>query len=116
MNKPKPEDYGYQNADSFDIESGWMIEGGEEAYYEALEKWNKENKPPTAPDWSTAPEWAQWFAVNRSGYGAWYECAPDRGGVCWWPNINIPKSLSAGKIEAGNYEDWKNSLQERPTQ
>lgn len=39
MDKPKPEDYGYQEANSFDDESGWMIEGGEEAYFEALRKW-----------------------------------------------------------------------------
>lgn len=41
MKKPQPEDYGYQTATGFDSESGWMEEGGEEAYYEDLEKWNK---------------------------------------------------------------------------
>lgn len=43
IKKPTPEMYGYQNSNSFDEESGWMFEGGEEAYYEALKKW-EENK------------------------------------------------------------------------
>ena len=51
MNKPKPEDYGYETATGFDSESGWMIEGGEEAYYEALEKWNKANASFTPGPW-----------------------------------------------------------------
>lgn len=42
--KPIPEDYGYYNATSFEEESGWMIEGGEEAYYEALSEWEKQNE------------------------------------------------------------------------
>jgi len=29
---------------SFEEESGWMFEGGEDAYYEALEKW-EQSKP-----------------------------------------------------------------------
>jgi len=41
MEEPKPEQFGYHEAQGFDDESGWMIEGGEEAYYEALEKWNE---------------------------------------------------------------------------
>lgn len=42
--KPKPKDYGYQDANSFDDESGWMLEGGEEAYLEALAKWQAETQ------------------------------------------------------------------------
>lgn len=41
MEEPKPEQFGYQEAQGFDGESGWMLEGGEEAYYQALEKWNE---------------------------------------------------------------------------
>lgn len=40
MEKPKKENYGWHERRSFDDEpSDWMIEGGEEAYYEALRKW-----------------------------------------------------------------------------
>lgn len=38
---PEMETYGYYNSNSFCEESGWMCEGGEEAYFEALEKWEK---------------------------------------------------------------------------
>ena len=39
--KPDPEKYGYYTSTGFDGEpSGWCLEGGEEAYNEALELWN----------------------------------------------------------------------------
>lgn len=42
MIKPNPKDYGWHDQNSFDDEpSGWMIEGGEEAYYEALKKYEE---------------------------------------------------------------------------
>jgi hypothetical protein len=38
--EPKKETYGWADAYGYDSEtSGWMIEGGEEAYYEALEQY-----------------------------------------------------------------------------
>ena len=38
--KPTMEKYGWHTKCGFDDEpSGWMHEGGEEAYYEALKKW-----------------------------------------------------------------------------
>ena len=38
--KPTMEKYGYHGKCGFeDDESGWMFEGGEDAYYEALKKW-----------------------------------------------------------------------------
>lgn len=44
MKKPHPETYGFVYASSPEEESGWTVEGGEEAYYEALEKWAKYNE------------------------------------------------------------------------
>ena len=45
LTKPKMELYGYHISNHFDDEpTGWLIEGGEEAYYEALKKWNENNK------------------------------------------------------------------------
>jgi len=42
MNKPRPEDYGFDYMSKFDAgeESGWKIEGGEESYEDALERWH----------------------------------------------------------------------------
>jgi len=40
LKRPEPEDYGFVNNDCFDGEqSGWCVEGGEEAYEEALLKY-----------------------------------------------------------------------------
>lgn len=41
IEKPKKEKYGWHTQESFDdLPSGWQIEGGEEAYEEALKKYN----------------------------------------------------------------------------
>lgn len=37
--KPDAKLYGYESADHFTGESGWVIEGGKEAYFEALRAW-----------------------------------------------------------------------------
>ena len=43
LEKPTMEKYGWHTQSGFDDEpSGWMYEGGEEAYYEALKKWEEQ--------------------------------------------------------------------------
>lgn len=43
--KPIKENYGWVESTGFDSEpSGFMLEGGEEAYEEAMEKWEEYNK------------------------------------------------------------------------
>ena len=45
MEKPNKEKYGWHNQDGFDDEpTGWLIEGGEEAYFEALKRWQYARK------------------------------------------------------------------------
>jgi len=39
IKEPKKENFGWVDF-ALDGESGWMIEGGEEAYFEALERYN----------------------------------------------------------------------------
>ena len=39
LEEPIIEKYGWKGATSFDEESGWMYEGGEDAYFEALKQW-----------------------------------------------------------------------------
>ncbi len=42
--KPEMQDYGFHIQMGFDDEpTGWLIEGGEEAYYEALGAWEAES-------------------------------------------------------------------------
>ena len=41
--EPDPEDYGFHSQSGFDdLASGWMIEGGEEAYYEDLKYYKQQ--------------------------------------------------------------------------
>ena len=75
---------------------------------------SNETKLLTSPDWSTAPDWAQWFAIDKSGYANWYADRPSCGGVCWWPTIELSTYSSAGKFMHGNYMEWFSSLQKRP--
>lgn len=45
MKKPKKEDFGWYESNGFDDQpSGWVYEDGEEAYYEAIAKWDIDNK------------------------------------------------------------------------
>jgi hypothetical protein len=45
LEKPTMEKYGWHTQSGFDDEpSGWMYEGGEEAYYEALKKWEEQQQ------------------------------------------------------------------------
>ena len=37
--KPEPKDYGYEDG-GIEEPTGWSIEGGEEAYFDALKKYN----------------------------------------------------------------------------
>lgn len=47
LEEPKKSDYGWHDREGFeDLDSGWVIEGGEDAYYEALRKWMVESYVP----------------------------------------------------------------------
>ena len=62
--KPKKEDYGWHTQSGFDNEpSGWTIEGGEEAYAEALEKWQLVQKKQHVP-FSNGTEYTMWQDAN----------------------------------------------------
>jgi len=38
---------------------------------------------PFQPDWSKAPEWAEWFAVNSQGWGYFWRKKPSPNGWGW---------------------------------
>lgn len=69
----------------------------------------------TLADWSTAPEWAQWFAIDSNGFSSWYEKMPfiavGKNGDFW--------AVSDG---AGMYGDhyiivgrnWRELIEQRP--
>ncbi len=59
------------------------------------------------PNWRTAPEWANYIAMDPNGQWYWYEREPELK-VDIWNN-------RFGKAElVGEHVYWKDSLQERP--
>jgi hypothetical protein len=72
---------------------------------------SNETKLPTTPDWATAPNWAQWFAIDQNGKGYFYE---NHVSIKSWgifePSFACQIFL-AGIFDATN---WQNSLQKRP--
>ena len=64
----------------------------------------------THPDWSEAPEWANYHAVDADGEECWYGCKPELGHISWlaqnerWEIIDPPIASS----------DWKDTLSQRP--
>lgn len=61
------------------------------------------------PDWSTAPEWANWRAADADGVVWYYGKKPSLGPLVWfWEDCRIDR---IGEFEI---EDWQNSLEQRP--
>ena len=67
---------------------------------------------PTSPDWSTAPNWAKWFAIYPNGRGSYFAEKPDLTGHGWKnPNVDGAYCVDAGYgfLTFG----WDKSLQKR---
>lgn len=73
---------------------------------------SNETKFLNSPDWSTAPEWARWFAVDSDGSGFYFEERPDINEHNEWYSFSgLLKYSGQFGIKA-----WQNSLQQRPKQ
>jgi hypothetical protein len=61
------------------------------------------------PDWSQAPEWANYVAMDADGAWYWYSHEPIRRGDCWW------SSAGGNTAWVGNSTiNWRTSLTSRP--
>jgi hypothetical protein len=47
------------------------------------------------PDWSDAPEWAEWVAMDDDGEWAWFEKKPKISNGMWRPENPIDKEITA---------------------
>lgn len=65
-----------------------------------------------APDWTQAPEWAQWWAVDNDGSAYWFEVEPFDIGVSWWETYDGRFTL-ADRIDYINIA-WRSTLTQRP--
>lgn len=64
MKEPKKKDYGWHTQSGFDDEpSGWYIDGGEEAYDEAIKAWHNAQKKQLVP-FSNGTEYTMWQDAN----------------------------------------------------
>lgn len=64
-------------------------------------------------DWSKAPDWAQFVAMDADGRWHWYECEPDsefRDGEWMVDDFRYEKA----SVE--RTPTWKDTLQRRPTE
>ena len=61
------------------------------------------------PDWSNAPSWAQYLAMDEDGAWFWYENEPKQLLSCWDQNDGNFKRC--GMVEKNS---WTDSLEARP--
>lgn len=75
---------------------------------------NTEQEPqPAMPqaDWSQAPKWAMWWAVDDSGQAYWFDSKPYILGEMGW----VTRSLQQAPDKVFPQLDWRQTLQARPT-
>jgi hypothetical protein len=72
------------------------------------------------PDWSQAPKWAMWWAVDANGYPMWYMHEPFIQDAMWmWQDNDglasgIPSRHLPQSIELPIGTDWRTTLRQRP--
>lgn len=62
------------------------------------------------PDWSTAPEWANWTAMDKNGAWHWYQSEPELGADGIWGAY-----VMTDKYTEVIFKGIESSLQQRPT-
>ena len=85
-----------------------------EAKFAEQHNQNRSEKPNSseAGDWSKAPDWANWKAMDKCGRWYWYEGMPTLGDSIW-------RQAGLGQMIIGQTEtekDWTETLEQRPHQ
>lgn len=77
-------------------------------------------QPPSVQpvDWSNAPEWAGWWAMDETGFCQWHELEPQptgqyATGAGYWLSWGYTTSAPCPDDDSGI--DWRATLQRRPT-
>jgi len=58
------------------------------------------------PDWSTAPDFARYLAMDDDGVWNWFENKPFRAPGHWF--------IDSGKWLRCKMDNWRDTLEERP--
>ena len=61
-------------------------------------------------NWSNAPTWARWYAIDSDGAATYFERKPQRAGDCWCMG---GKEESAGRRSIG--QNWRDAIEQRPS-
>jgi hypothetical protein len=68
-----------------------------------------------APDWTSAPEWAQWYALDADGEAGWYDDEPPLvDGLAFWDCPDTYRTLVVGSVAIPIGIDWRLCLWQRP--
>ena len=63
------------------------------------------------PDWSQAPEWASYFAMDEDGEFYYFEQSPSMASCSWQPQSHGESCETFNHSYKGN---WQDSLRKRP--
>ena len=72
-------------------------------HFDDVEEWQ--------PDWSQAPEWAKWWAMDADIDCYWFNSKPELMSLTWMP-FNASEVKKAPSFDYKG--DWRESLRERP--
>ena len=93
-------DPGYEHGD-------FLIYGGNWRYFRPATPEELGVTAAIEPDWSEAPDWAQYWAMDADGFQWWYAEKPSRLATCWNGGgrvARLPERVLG----------WRNTLRERP--
>ena len=78
-----------------------------------VETWLDSLPAKPQPDWSEAPKWAQWWAVDANEESYWFESHPQIDTTFWMP-LGDCKSISDAFVALLLGIDWRTTLRKRP--
>lgn len=88
----------------------WVMYRGEERLAVSIEKdWQ--------PDWNQAPEWANWWTMDKNKLGIWHNKIPcnKQSTHEWVIDFSLGSDFSYKVSPDFNYQgNWKDSLRKRP--
>ena len=103
---------GYESAPS-DVPKDREFESFMERFIEEIT--GPEPEPTPQVDWSQAPEWANYWAMDRDGGAYWHSQEPKcRTFVAWWQEDSDDGRLEKAPSFGWPKDQWKESLVKRP--
>ena len=101
----------YKDVDDLEMVQ-WAFDYADAMQAEA-DKRSKEEAEEWQPDWSVAPEWANWWYKTSDNKYQWCSRKPYQDGCNWFVNCSDIYTLDVSP--SFNYQgSWQNSLRKRP--